>query len=193
MPEDKKRTKKEVNSEEQSLTVQEIKIGPTVLFDSSFILALLNSRDSNYQAVSAIFGFIKPYNCCFHIPAYVFAEVISKRIHQLGKVSVALKDVRKFLEQRPGVMTGGSSLTLVDMINRYKELARKKIRFLQSNDFFIVSEGILLKALILTCDHTMYKKVKKYYKDIYYVATHSKKYKSDASKFTERFIQMTKS
>ncbi len=193
MSEDKKHTEKELNSGEQQLTVQETKIGPTVLFDSSFILALLNPRDSNHQAVSGIFGFIKPYNCCFYIPAYVFAEVVSKRIQQVGKVSIALKDASKFLEQLPGKTTAGSSLNLADMIKRYKELARKKIRFLQSNDFFIVSEGILLKSLILTCDHRMYTNVRKYYKDIYYVATHSSKYKVDTSKFTERFIHMIKS
>ncbi len=48
MSEDKKHTEKELNSGEQQLTVQETKIGPTVLFDSSFILALLNPRDSNH-------------------------------------------------------------------------------------------------------------------------------------------------
>jgi predicted nucleic acid-binding protein len=188
MAEDKEHIEKEALS-----TVEESRVGPTVLFDSSFILALLNPRDPNHQGVSAIWGFIKPFNCCFYIPAYVFAEVVSKRIHQLGTVSLALKEVGKFLEQVSGLgaISGGGSLTLVDMINRYKELARKKIRFLQSNDFFIVSEGILLKSLILTCDDKMYKKVKTYYKDIYFVAKHSTKYKDDTSKFIKRFEQMT--
>lgn len=181
----------EVNINEQQLTVQEAEFGPTILLDSSFILALLNPRDSNYKAVSGLFGFIKPYNCRFHIPLYVFAEVVSKRIHEEKKVSNVLKGIGKFLSEC-GVLTVGGNPSLEEVMNRYKRLARKKIRFLQSNDFFIATEGILLKSIILTCDHELYEKVKHYYSDIYYVATHSKKYKDDVSKFTKRFLQLSK-
>lgn len=190
MTEDKKHTKKELNAVKQ-LTVKEAKIGPTILLDSSFILACLSPRDPNHTAVESIFGFIKPYNCRIHIPLYVFAEIVSRRVHEEKKVSRAIKDIEKFISQFQGGIIGGSSPSIDEIISRYKELARKKIRFLQSNDFFIASEGILLKSIILTCDHSMYEKVKKYYKDIYYVAKHSTKYKDDIAKFIKQFERMT--
>jgi len=170
------------------LTVKQVEIGPTVLLESSFILALLNPRDSNYKAVKSVFGFLEPHNCRFHIPVYVFAEVVSKIIHKDRTVSNALKTIEKFIDDLHGVPFVGSNPSLEEIVKRYKDLARKKIRFLQSNDFFIATEGILSKSLILTCDFEMYEKVKKNYQDIYFVATDSRKYKDDIPRFTRRLL-----
>jgi hypothetical protein len=174
------------------LTVRQAEIGPTVLLDSSFILALLDPRDSNYTAVKSVFGFLEPHNCRFHIPAYVFAEVVSKIIHKDGTVSNAMKTIEKFTSNLHGVPFVGSNPSLEEIIKRYKDLARKQIRFLQSNDFFIATEGMLSRSLILTCDLGMYEKVKKNYKDIYFVATNSRKYKDDIPKFTRRLLLTNK-
>jgi predicted nucleic acid-binding protein len=171
-----------------SLTVQAAKIGPTVLLESSFILALLDPRDPNYKAVKSIFGFLEPHNCRFHIPLYVFSEVFSKILQKEKKVSCALKVLDKFQSELHGVLFTGTNPTLEEIFSRYKVLARKKIRFLQSNDFYIAAEGIISNSYILTCDLEMYEKVKRNYPDIYYVAVHSKKYKDDIPRFTKRIL-----
>lgn len=170
------------------LTVKQAEIGPTVLLESSFILALLDPRDSNYKAVKSVFGFLEPHNCRFHIPVYVFAEVVSKIIHKNRTVSNALKTIEKFIGGLHGVPFVGSNPSLEEIVKRYRGLARKQIRFLQSNDFFIATEGILSKSLILTCDLGMYEKVKRNYSDIYFVATNSRKYKDDIPRFTKRLL-----
>ncbi|MCX6718749.1 MAG: hypothetical protein NTY81_04135 [Candidatus Staskawiczbacteria bacterium] len=170
------------------LTVKKTEVGPTVLLESSFILALLDPRDSNYKSVKSVFGFLEPHKCRFHIPAYVFIEVVSKLIQKEKKVSTAIKTIDKFLNELHGILFLGSNPSIEDIMNRYRGLARKRIRFLQSNDFIIATEGIFYKSLILTCDAGMYEKVKKYYPDIYFVATNSKKYKDDISKFAGRLF-----
>lgn len=153
-------------------------------------MALLNQRDTNYRSVKSVFGFLEPYNCRFHIPAYVFIEVVSKLVQKEKKVSAALKIIEKFLEELHGVQFLGSNPTLEDIVNRYRGLARKRIRFLQSNDFVIATEGIFYKSLILTCDYGMCEKVRRYYPDIYFVATESKKYKDDIPEFTQKFLRI---
>ncbi|MCX5709056.1 MAG: PIN domain-containing protein [Candidatus Omnitrophica bacterium] len=175
-----------------SLTVQAAKIGPTVLLESSFVLALLDPRDPNHKAVKSIFGFLEPHNCRFHIPVYVFSEVFSKILQKEKKVSCALKALDKFRSELHGVLFTGINPTLEEILSRYRVLARKKIRFLQSNDFYIAAEGILSNSYILTCDLGMYEKVKRNYPDIYYVATHSKKYKDDIPRFTKRILESIK-
>lgn len=186
----KKPQKKKVRKSRplEQLTIKQADIGPTVLLESSFILALLDPRDSNYKAVKSVFGFLEPHNCRFHIPVYVFAEVVSKIIHKTRTVSNALKTFEKFIDELHGVPFIGSNPSLEEIIKRYKGLARKQIRFLQSNDFFIATEGILSKSLILTCDLGMYEKVKRNYQDIYFVATNSKKYKDDIPRFTRKLL-----
>lgn len=173
------------------LTVKGPEIGPTVLLDSSFVLALLDPRDPNYKTVKSVYGFLEPHNCRFHIPIYVFAEVVSRIIHKKGTVSQALNTIEKFINQLHGVPFVGSNPSIEEIVERYKGLARKQIRFLQSNDFFIATEGILSKSLILTCDAGMYEKVKINYGDIYFVATDSRKYKDDVPRFTRRLLGAT--
>ena len=183
-PKPKKRKPKTLNQ----LTVKGPEIGPTVLLDSSFVLALLDPRDPNYKTVSSVYGFLEPHNCRFHIPIYVFAEVVARIISKSGTVSNALSTIEKFINELHGVPFVGSNPSIEEIVERYKGLARKQIRFLRSNDFFIATEGILSKSLILTCDAGMYEKVKVNYKDIYFVATDSKKYKDDVPKFTRRLM-----
>lgn len=189
----KKNKKKRVKSRTAGeLTLKTTQVGPPVLLESSFILGLLDPRDTNHKSVKSVFGFLEPHNCRFHIPAHVFTEVVSKLIQKEKKVSKALKIIEKFLSELHGSLFLGSNPTLEDIMNRYKGLARKRIRFLQSNDFVIATEGIFQKSLILTCDSGMYEKVKKYYSDIYFVATDSRKYKDDIPKFTRRLLAISK-
>lgn len=189
----RKKQKKIKKKMQKLLTVQAPEIGPTVLLDSSFVLALLNKRDPNYKVVKGIFGFVEPYNCRFHIPLYVFSEVVSKIIQRERRVSCSLKIIEDFLKELHGVLLTGANPTLQEILDRYKILAsRKKLRFLQSNDFIIATEGILSKSIILTCDVGMYEKVKRNYGDIYFIATDSKKYKNDIPKFTKKLLDLAK-
>ncbi|MFA4872094.1 MAG: hypothetical protein WC610_03530 [Patescibacteria group bacterium] len=186
----KKKFKKKKSGVLDKLTIQAPTIGPTVLLDSSFVLALLDVRDSNYDAAKSLFGYLKPHNCRFHIPLYVFSEVMSKIIQRDKKVSCALKVVENFLKELPGILFTANP-SIEDILERYKILAaRKKLRFLQSNDFIIATEGILSKSIILTCDLGMYEKVKRNYEDIYFVATHSKKYQDDVPRVIRKIISL---
>jgi len=191
MKSESKKLKKKKRGAKKPLTIKQAEIGPTVLLDSSFILTLLAPREQNYKAVKSVFGFLEPHNCRFYIPVYVFAEVVSRIIHKEGTVSNALKIIEKFISELHGVPFMGTNPSLEEIIKRYKGLARNQIRFLQSNDFFIATEGILSNALILTCDAGMYDKVKRNYQDIFFVATNSKKYKDDIPKFTQRFLNIS--
>lgn len=190
----KKRTSHKSSSKgirEQS-TVTEVKVGPSVLLESSFLLALLNPRDINHKGVKSVFGFIEPHSCRFHIPLYVFFEVVSKMVQKERRVSDALKGIEKFLKELRGPLFIGNDLTIQEVVERYKALARNQIRFLQSNDFIIATEGMLASSIILTCDSGMYEKVKRYYGDIYYAATQSKKHIDDIPRFTRRFLKLVK-
>lgn len=193
MASNKKRIKKgkQRKSSIEKLTVKKTEVGPTVLLESSFILALLDPREMNYKPVKSVFGSLEPYNCRFHIPAYVFTEVLSKLVQKEKRVSSALKIIEKFLSELHGVLFFGSNPSLEDIMNRYRGLARKKIRFLQSNDFVIATDGIFYKSLILTCDSGICEKVKKYYPDVYFIATNSKKYKDDIPRFTKRILVLS--
>lgn len=169
-------------------TSQEL-TGPTLLLDSSFVLALLNPEDPNHKTVKGIFGFVEPYNCRYHIPLYVFAEVLSKIVHQEKRVSIATKTLDTFVKNLNGVLYTGVNPSFEDIVKRYKDLARKKTVLLQSNDFIIVTEGMLSESIMLTCDYEMHNKVKGYYSNIYYVATDSTKYDNDVAKFVQRFLK----
>lgn len=172
-------------------TIKEAEIGPPVLFDSSFVLALLDPRDPNFKSVKSIFGFLEPFGCRYYIPVYVFVEVVSRTIQKEGTVAKALKKIEDFIKGLNGTPSLGSNPNLEEIITRYKNLARKKVRFLKSSDFIIATEGISLKALILTCDAEMYEKVIKNYNDIYFVASNAKKYQNDVGKLTEKLLKLS--
>lgn len=187
----KKKIKKGTKSPLPGIREVSAGAGPLVLLDSSFVMALLDRKDSNHESIEAVFGFINPCKCRFHIPLYVFAEVISKFIQRKKKVSEALRIIDDFVVNLKGVLIMGTNPTMEEIIDRYKKLARKKVRFMQSNDFFIATEGMLSGSLILTCDFNMYIKLKRYHSDIFFVARKSKKYKNDIPKFTKRFLDLT--
>lgn len=166
-------------------------VGPRVLLESSFLVACLDPTDSNYKCTKAVFKFMGPYYCRFHIPLYVYAEVLSKLIQKGETVAESLRVMDNFLKKVPGIVIIGSGPNIKEIKERYKQLARKKIRLLKSVDFYIATEGMLSGSLILTCDYEMYVKTRKYYRDIFYIATHSRKYKNGVPKFTKRFLDLS--
>ncbi len=174
-------------------TVERPPVGPTVLLESSFLFALLNPSDTNHKLARAMFNFVEPYNCRFHIPLLVFSEVLSRIVRSGKTVSSAVKMLEQFTKSIPGSLFSGEvPEDLGSLIDRYKNFARKKIKGLGSNDFLIVTEGILSGSLILTGDHEMFKKVRRYHDDIFYIAVDSPKYEGDVSRFTGRFLELAK-
>lgn len=169
--------------------VQEPPAGPVLLLESSFILAYLDENDPNHKTAQAILGFVSPYNCRFHMPLVVSAEILSKSVHKWIKVSESIRKINGFIKSLPGSLLASTNLNYEELVNRYKMCARKDIKNLQGNDFLIVTEGILSNSMIVTCDHGMYKRTKPYYSDIYFVATDSKNYKEDASRFVNKFME----
>jgi len=168
-------------------------LGPTVLLESSFLFSLLESSDANHKLAKAIFNFVEPYNCRFHVPLLVFSEVLSRIVRNGKTVSAAVKMLEQFTKSLPGsLFSGETPEDLESLIDRYKNFARKKIKGLASNDFLIVTEGMLSGSLILTGDHEMFKKVSQYHADIFYIVADSPKYGGDVSRFTERFLELVK-
>ncbi|MDO8621232.1 MAG: hypothetical protein Q7R31_03040 [Candidatus Levybacteria bacterium] len=171
--------------------VKEPPSGPKILLESSFILAILNQVDPNNKTASAILGFLTPFNCRFHIPLLVSAEVLSKVVQREKGVAAGIKLFESFMKRLPGTLLTGATPDFDDIVSRYKMFGRKDIKNLQGNDFIIVTEGIISGSVILTCDHEMYKRVKNYHEDIYFVATDSDKYEDDAAKLISRFLKLS--
>lgn len=164
--------------------------GPTVLLESSFIIACIEQNDSNHKGAKSLLGFIEPHNCRIHIPLLVSAEVLSKLIHKGRSVSLAIKEYENFTKSIPGILYVGTQPDFEEISSRYKDAARKKLKELQGNDFIIVTEGMIAGSIILTCDFKMYQKTKSYHKDIYFVATNSANYENDVTRFVDNFLSM---
>jgi len=165
--------------------------GPTILLESSFIVACIDPQDTNHKSTKSLLGFIEPHNCRVHIPLLVSAEVISKLIHKGKSVSIAIKLYDDFIKSFPGVLYVGSQPNFEEIVKRYKSSARKKLKDLQGNDFIIVTEGMIAGSIILTCDYKMFQKAKTYYEDIYFVSTDSNHYRNDIPRFVNKFLYIT--
>ena len=169
---------------------EETTYGPTLLLESSFVIAYLNPDDPNHKSTRSLLGFIQPHNCKFHIPLLVSVEVISKLIHKGNTVASAIKKYNQFVSTLPGGLFLGTPLNLENILGRYRKYTRNQLKDLQGNDFIIVTEGMVSGSIILTCDYEMYQKAKKYHDDIYFVATDSVKYGNDVTTFVNKFLDL---
>ncbi len=162
-----------------------------ILPDSSVFVALIDKKDSHHESVKSLFDFINNYKYHLMIYSIVIIETISRLISKGWTVGGAIKsfaNVHDLLSK--GEVYEGGNITPEEILKRFKNFNRAKIRFLKSGDFMIMSEGILLDALILTTDKQAYKDVKKYYKNIYFVSDKAKKVKSDLPKFIGDFYKL---
>lgn len=110
-----------------------------------------------------------PYNPVFYITPIVYLETMSRLIK---KEKIAVKkcylQIQKFLDKVKYKHKTG--LDLSEITQKFKTFSRIKIsKNLSSVDFYVVAEGILLDAFILTCDLNMYSVAKKYYQKIYFL------------------------
>lgn len=165
----------EINENKKEISQDlELKIMP----DTSWLIALVDEKDSHHVPVKSSFGAIFPYNPTFYIPAVVYLETLSKLV-RANKISPkkAYDKIQKVLEKIN--FKHSTKLGMDDIINKYKAFSRIKISKLTALDFYIVAEGISLEAKILTCDVHMYSIAKKYYNKIYFLTDKVKDYESE--------------
>lgn len=157
-----------------------IKIFP----DSSWLIASLSLKDSHHTHVEQSLGFLRPINPTFYVSTIVIMETINGLMKSGMTVVNSITKVRKFIDslhcrtQKP--------LELERILKKYKVFAKaRKIKKLTAMDFYIVTEGMLIGAKILTADKNMYRQTKKSYKDIYLISDKVKGMRSDLPRLTE--------
>jgi predicted nucleic acid-binding protein len=162
------------NEESEKLDGNELKIFP----DSSWLIAILDERDSHHKAAESSLGALLPYNPVFYVAPIVYMETMSKLIRKLRiPVRNCYDKIEKFFSNYQ--CRDKNILEKKEIVQKYKHFSRIKIKELTPIDFYIVSEGMLLNAKILTCDIKMYRTARKYYKDIYFLSDIVKNIKSD--------------
>lgn len=154
----------------------EMKIVP----DSSWLIAVLDEKDTHHIPATSSLGAILPYKPTFYIPAIVYLETLSRLI-RVNKIPVKKceQKIDRFLKSI--TYKHSSRLDISQIIEKYKAFSRVKISKLHPLDFYIATEGIFLGAKILTCDLRMYHYVRKYYSKIYFMTDKVKEKGSDLS------------
>lgn len=153
-----------------------------IFFDASFLLAWLDPAEPFYMQASSIMGFIEARNCELHLNFHVAAEVISKLVQKTKSVPKGLKrfdGLQNKLKKSGSYFASPFSSNIDELVKNYRSAGKKQTRLLQINDFIIVSGGMSLNGLILTCDIDMYKKVKSIYDKIYLICPNAKEYNDD--------------
>ncbi len=150
-----------------------------VLPDSSWLIAVIDDKDSHHKAALSSLGAMKPYKPMFYVAPIVYLETISRLI---TKNNLAVKKcydkVQKFISSIDYKHKTG--LDLGEVEHKFKTFSRIRIsKKLSAVDFYVVAEGMLLEAKILTCDLKMYRVAKDYYEQIYFLTDQVKGYKSD--------------
>lgn len=147
--------------------------------DSSWLIAVIDEADSHHKAALSSLGAMKPYKPIFYITPIVYLETMSRLIK---KRKIAVKKcydkIQKFLSNIE--YKHKTNLDLAEINQKFKDFSRVKIsKNLSSIDFYVVAEGILLDARILTCDVNMHRIATKYYDKIYFLTDKVKDKESD--------------
>ncbi len=140
-----------------------------LFLDSSWLIAIIDESDSHHTAALSSLGALKPYKPTFYITPIIYLETISRLIKK-KKISVRKCHdiIRKFLSSVNYKHKTGLDLDEID--EKFSKFSRIKIsKKLSSVDFYVVAEGILLDAMILTCDLNMFRISQKYYEKIYFL------------------------
>ncbi|MEK7515041.1 MAG: hypothetical protein AAB608_01510 [Patescibacteria group bacterium] len=153
-----------------------------ILADTSWVVAVLDEKDSHHISAESSLGALLPYKPSFHVPVLAALETMSKLI-RVNKISVK-KCRKKILDLLGGKLHayGRRPLNFSEILARYEGYSRKDMKSLTAIDFCIATEGIGLGAKILTCDLKMYKIVKRYYDEIYFMSDIVDAQKSDLAR-----------
>jgi len=153
-----------------------------IILDTSWLVAIIDEKDFHHTSVNSSLGALLPYHPLFYVPTVVFMEAMSRLI-RVNKISVS--KARKTILKLLGVELHAiheSNMNYRDILEKYKTYSRIKIKSLKAIDFYIVTAGIGFNAKILTCDLPMYKSVKKYYKEIYFISDEVEAKESDLAR-----------
>jgi len=153
-----------------------------ILPDTSWLVAILDEKDSHHTSAASSLGALIPYSPVFYVPLMVFMETMSRLIRVNKSVEKCSETILKLLNNKLHAKGSVVQLDFKDVIKRYKICSRQSIKRLTTIDFYIVTEGISMGAKILTCDLEMYKKSQKYYKEIYFMSDKVKTQKSDLAR-----------
>jgi len=154
-----------------------------ILADTSWIVALLDEKDSHHIAAESALGALLPYKPSLHVPVLAAIETMSRLI-RVNKISVksCQKKILNLLGGKLNANGVQNNLHFKEVVKRYEKWSHKKVRSLTAIDFCIVTEGIGLKAKILTCDLKMYNAAKRYYNDIYFISDRVEAQESDLAR-----------
>ncbi len=184
-----KNSKKETSDLEKHLGDSD-KVELRIVPDSSWLIAILDEKDTHHIPASSSLGAILPYKPIFYIPALVYLETISRLIRvnkiQVKKCEHKIDNLLQKINYKHS-----SSLAISEILRKYNTFSRVKISKLHPLDFYIATEGVFLDAKILTCDVRMYYYVNKYYPKIYFLTDKVKKKGNDLSKLIKD-IQIVK-
>jgi len=166
------------------------KLEMRIVPDSSWLIAILDEKDTHHIPAASSLGAIFPSKPVFYIPALVYLETISRLI-RVNKIPVKKCEnkIERFLTKIN--YKHSQSLEISEILKKYKTFSRVKISKLHPLDFYIATEGVFLGAKILTCDVKMYYYVKKYYKNIYFLTDKVKEKGSDLANLIKN-IQISK-
>ena len=154
-----------------------------IVLDTSWLVAILDEKDSHHTAAESSLGALLPYKPIFHIPVVAATETMSRLIRVNG---ISVKECKKKVLALFGNKLKADGANRVydfrEILKIYETWSRKKVKNLTANDFLIVTEGIALGAKILTCDLRMYRVLKKYYPDVYFMTDQVEGQESDLSR-----------
>jgi len=159
-----------------------------ILMDTNLLISYIIKDEKNHLAAKILVGYLKPQQRYFelYLPNFVLFELVSqfKKYYKFSKVKENINNLLDTINPK-NVYTGGIRLDMLEIYERYKLFSRKKISSrLKGNDFIIASEGMISKAMILTCDKQFYKNCRKIYKDTYFISSGND---SDFPKFVKKF------
>ena len=154
-----------------------------LLPDTSWLVAILDEKDSHHVAAQSSLGALMPYKPAFHVPILASIETMSRLI-RVNKMSVSIcrKKVLDLFANTLHAKGASRTYKFEEILDRYDKWKRKEVKNLTAVDFCIVTEGIGLEAKILTCDLKMYKSAKKYYQDIYFMSDMVEAQESDLAR-----------
>jgi hypothetical protein len=120
--------------------------------------------------------------------------VISK-LKQKYSFKKARAEFDRLLEEicESRVALSDGKISVFEIFDRYERFSKKKLSSsLRSNDFIIATDGILIKAMILTCDRKMFEGIKKTYRDVFLISNSPKSYLSFINSFEKRKVSDTR-
>jgi predicted nucleic acid-binding protein len=161
-----------------------------IMTDTSFLLSYLSGSDSNASSAKVIVNYLKTQRRHFDlcIPNLVVLELIAK-LKQQHPFNKAKEQFERLLEEISESRIGINEerIDVFHIFDRYQRFSKKHLSSkLRGNDFIIATDGILIAAMILTCDRKMFEGIKKTYRDVFLITDSPKSYVGFITSFEKR-------